>query len=284
MASLFRAGAVSQTRMWTRLLPALLVTVAAAPALAAATDWQELAPGVRARLIASDRLADGFTLAGLELVMPAGTKTYWRVPGETGIPAEFDFSASAGTGAPQVHWPYPQIDRSQGYLDYVYYGTLVVPIEVEIAADAQGAVLAADVTLGICSDICVPAAASFSLPLEFAAPDPAQSIRLEQAMATVPLLWDQPGQPFSTVMAGLDGSLPLENPDPSIDPQSVIADLDDASILFETPQKSPDGTLWTLKPLGGAVPKGLEGRSVQLTFLTPMGPYAVTRTVAPSQP
>jgi len=270
--------------MWTRLLPALLVTAAVAPALAAATDWQELAPGVRARLIASDRLDDGLTLAGLELEMPAGTKTYWRVPGETGIPAQFDFSASVGTGDAVVHWPYPQIDRSQGYLDYVYYGTLVVPIEVEIAAGAAGATLALNATLGICSDICVPAAASFALPLAFGAPDPAQSIRLDQAMATVPVLWDQPRQPFATVEAGLDGSLHLANPDPTIDPQSVIADLDDPSILFETPQKSPDGALWTLKPLGGAGVKGLEGRSVQLTFLTPLGPYAVTRTVAPSQP
>lgn len=282
MPSLFRAGAVSQTRMWTRLLPALLVTAAASPALAAATDWQELAPGVRARLIASDRLDDGLTLAGLEIAMPAGTKTYWRVPGETGIPADFDFSASAGVRVPEVHWPYPQIDRSQGYLDYVYFGTLVVPIEIE--PDAADAALAVDVTLGICSDICVPASASFALPLTFAAPDPAQSIRLDQAMATVPVLWDQPGQPFSAVEAGLDGSLHLENPDPAIDPHSVIADLDDPSILFETPQKSPDGALWTLKPLGGAGVKGLEGRSVQLTFLTPLGPYAVTRTVAPSQP
>ncbi len=266
--------------MW-KLLP-LLVTAVVSPALADATAWQELAPGVQARLISSDRLDDGLTLVGLELDMPAGTKTYWRIPGETGIPAQFDFSAASGLSDPVVYWPYPQIDTSQGYLDYVYRGTLVVPVEV--AADAGGAVLAASVTLGICSDICVPAAASFSLPLSFAAPDAAQALRLDQAMATVPILWDQPGQPFSTVMAGLDGSLHLENPAPSVDPASVIADFGDGAILFETPQKSPDGTLLTLKPLGGAATEGLEGRSVQLTFLTPMGPYAVTRTVAPSQP
>ena len=64
----------------------------------------------------------------------------------------------------------------------------------------------------------------------------------------------------------------------------VIADVGDPAILFETPQKSPDRNLWTLKPLGGAAKKGLEGSSVQLTFLTPDGPYAVTREIAPSQP
>jgi DsbC/DsbD-like thiol-disulfide interchange protein len=140
------------------------------------------------------------------------------------------------------------------------------------------------VTLGICSDICIPATAKLTLPLNFAALDSANSIRLDQAMAQTPVLWDQPGQPFGSVEAGLDGSLHLLSPDPSIDPASIIADVGDPAILFETPQKSRDGAIWTLKPLGGAELKGLEGSSVQLTFQTPLGPNAVTHTVAPSQP
>ena len=44
-------------------------------------------------------------LAGLQLDMPANTKTYWRVPGETGIPSEFDFSASVGLTSGTIDWP-----------------------------------------------------------------------------------------------------------------------------------------------------------------------------------
>ena len=40
----------------------------------------------------------------------------------------------------------------------------------------------------------------------------------------------------------------------------------------------------TLRPLGGEATKELEGSSVQLTFATPDGPYAVTHLIAPSQP
>lgn len=266
-----------------RLAAFIAMTLLAAPAFAAATDWQEIAPGVKLRLISSDKIVDGHSLAGLELDMPANTNTYWRIPGETGIPTEFDFSASTGLGAPEVHWPFPEIDRSRGYMDYAYYGSVVLPFEFE-AGEGVPAVLDVAVVLGVCSDICVPATAKLTLPLTFAAPDPANSIRLDQAMAETPILWDQPGKPFGSVEAGLDGSLHLLSPDPSIDPATVIADVGDPAILFETPQKSPDGALWTLKPLGGAVQKGLEGSSVQLTFQTPMGPYAVTQTVAPSQP
>ena len=265
-----------------RLCALIVGTLVAAPALAGATPWQDIAPGVKARLISSDTIADGMSLAGLELDMPQNTNTYWRIPGETGIPTEFDFAASSGLGNPTVHWPYPQIDRSRGYLDYAYYGPVVLPIEFE--AGEGGTILDVAVTLGVCSDICVPATAKLTLPISFGAPDAAQSIRLDQAMAQTPILWDQPGQPFGTVEAGFDGSLHLLSPDPSVDPASVIADVGDPSILFETPQKSPDGNLWTLKPLGGEAHKGLEGSSVQLTFVTPKGPYAVTQVIAPSQP
>jgi DsbC/DsbD-like thiol-disulfide interchange protein len=265
-----------------RSLLLIAVTLAVPPVFAAETPWQEIAPGVKARLISSDVVVDGMSLAGLELDMPANTNTYWQMPGETGIPTEFDFSASSGLAEPTVHWPYPEIDRSRGYMDYAYYGPVVLPFEFEAGEGA--AVLDVAVTLGVCSDICVPASTRLTLPLSFGPADAAQSIRLDQAMALTPILWDQPGQPFGSVEAGLDGSLHLLSPDPSIDPASIIADVGDPAILFETPQKSPDGSVWTLKPLGGEVRKGLEGSSVQLTFETPMGPYAVTQVIAPSQP
>ena len=265
-----------------RLCALLAVTLATGSAFAGATPWQDIAPGAKARLISSDVVVDGMTLAGLELDMPESTNIYWRIPGETGIPTEMDFTASSGLANPTIHWPYPEIDHSRGYLDYAYYGPVVLPIEFE--AGEAGAVFDVALTLGVCSDICVPATARLTLPLNFGAPDAAQSIRLDQAMAQTPILWDQPGQPFGSVEAGLDGSLHLLSPDPSVDPASVIADVGDPSILFETPQKSPDGNLWTLKPLGGEAGKGLEGSSVQLTFVTPKGPYAVTQVIAPSQP
>jgi DsbC/DsbD-like thiol-disulfide interchange protein len=265
-----------------RSLIVIAGTLLTLPALAGATAWQEIAPGVKARLITSDVLVDGLTLGGLELDMPQTTNIYWRIPGETGIPTEFDFAASSEVSGATVHWPFPEIDRSRGYMDYAYYGPVVLPFEFESAA--SGATLDVTVTLGICSDICVPATTRLTLPLAFAAEDAAQSIRLEQAMAETPILWDQPRQPFGSVEAGFDGSLHLLSPEASIDPASIIADVGDPALLFETPQKSPDGAVWTLKPLGGGARKGLEGSSVQLTFETPAGPYAVTYVIAPSQP
>ena len=42
-----------------KMIPLLCLTLAATPALAAATPWQDLAPGVRARVISADTLSNG---------------------------------------------------------------------------------------------------------------------------------------------------------------------------------------------------------------------------------
>jgi DsbC/DsbD-like thiol-disulfide interchange protein len=176
----------------------LLSAIATTPANAAASAWQELEPGTRVRLIASDSLRpDGTTMIGLELDMPASTKTYWRVPGESGIPAEFELTGSHGVSAHRVLWPYPQIEAFGGFTDFVYYGPTVLPLELVVDGDAP--LLRVAVTLGVCSDICMPVVASFELPLDFAAPDHGQDLRIAQAVALAPIEWTEARQPVGDV-------------------------------------------------------------------------------------
>src|SRR5690606_4366573 len=174
------------------LIPALLLL--AMPASAGETAWQEVAPGVKLRLVSTGQIsADGTTLLGLELDMPQATKTYWRVPGDTGLPTELDFAGSSGVVDHQVLWPYPTRQQTDNYLDYVYFGPLVLPVELTLAPGAERVELSA--TLGVCSDICVPARARFSLPLSEGEPDRPNGLRIRQALASVPIAWDDSRQP-----------------------------------------------------------------------------------------
>ena len=261
-----------------RVLPLIFILLAT-PAVAGETVWQELAPGVRARLISSDVLkADGTTLIGIELDMPENTKTYWRIPGETGIPAELDFAGSRGVAGHEVLWPYPTVDHVQGYLDYVYYGPTVLPVVLTVEKDASTSIELAT-TLGVCSDICVPAIATFSLPLTFAKADAGHGVRLNQAVALAPIPWDGPDSAvgevtYDTATPGL--RIPLA--DPAIDQNSLIADTGDPLVLFGTPQKSPDNHSVFL-PLLGSASADLGGQTVRITFMTDMGPYEIWRQV-----
>lgn len=261
------------------ILLALFIALVS-PAAAAATAWQEVEPGTRLRLIASGEVsAAGTTLVGLELDMPATTKTYWRVPGETGIPADVDLTGSTGIAAHRVLWPYPQIDSVAGYTDFVYYGPTVLPIELEVSSASP--LLQANLVIGICSDICIPVQVAFALPLDLAAPDAGQHLRLQQALARTPLPWDEAEPALGEVTFDpVEGALVVPLAHPDVEPLSLIADAGAAGPLFGAPQKSPDGRLVRLPLLGDEGDAGLAGQAVRFTFMTPMGPFEATRRIA----
>lgn len=250
-------------------------------AWAGETAWQDVAPGVAMRLVSSGVVKpDGTTLVALEIDMPDSTKTYWRVPGDTGFPAELSFDGSLAVGAHKVLWPYPVREEKNDYLDYAYFGHTILPIELAVTEPAGTIDLAAIV--GICSDICIPAQASFSLPIADAEPDRPNGLRIRQALAEVPLAWDGPAEPFGAVRLQPGGvALAVDLIDPSIDPASLIAATADGSPLFGTPQKSPQENLVLLPIVGKNENSALVGTSVQLTFMTDMGPYELDRVVEP---
>lgn len=258
------------------LLALILLTL---PAAAAETPWQEIAPGVRLRMISSDVLkADGTTMVALELDMPANTKTYWRVPGESGIATEIDTGGSSGVADDRILWPYPRIEVAGGLTDFVYRGPTVLPVELKL--NGGQADFRASVVMGVCSDVCVPAMANFTLPLDFDKPDRGQGLRIAQAVALTPQHWSEPRAPLGAVAWNPAAkAISVRLSDPRVDPLSLIADASSSGQLFGAPQKSPDGSAVLLPLLGGADTAAVEGKPVSLTFMTEMGPFSLSTTV-----
>lgn len=221
---------------------------------------------------------DGTTLIGLEFDMPEDTKTYWRVPGDTGIPTQLDFAGSTGITGSAIRWPYPLRDVTADYHDYVYYGPTLLPIALTVEGDAP--VLTVSVVAGVCSDICIPALASFSLPLDRDMPDPPNGLRIRQAEAMAPIPWEGNAAAIGPVAyRPEDRMLAVSVTDPTIDIASLIAATDDGEPVFGTPQKSPEPNLVLIPLLGKDDEIGLEAQSVQLTFTTDMGAFEVTRPI-----
>jgi DsbC/DsbD-like thiol-disulfide interchange protein len=262
------------------LLALGLLVVAASPALAGATPWQVVTPGVQLRLISSDtKAADGTTLVGLELDMPQNYRTYWQIPGETGIATEIDTSGSSGVKAASIDWPYPSPEKMGGFLDYVYHGPTVLPITLT-ATNASGD-LKASVLMGVCSEVCVPVQAKFDLPLTFASADAGQSIRLAQALSLSPIAWSQSAAPFGLLTYDAAAhALKLALASPAVDPSSVIASASDPTLIFDTPQTSADGKSILLPLRDKTRSSEWTKDPVDLTFLTADGSFKISERVS----
>lgn len=258
-----------------RTLVLLVIAAAPTPLFAGETGWQEIMSDVKIRMISGDIVSsDNTAWAALEIDMPQGVKTYWRVPGESGIPTMIDFSGSRGIGETRMAWPMPKREKAEGYLDHAYYGDVVLPIELDVTEVTVA--LKADVTLGVCSDICVPVNIAFDHSFDFAAPDRANALRIEQALATVPLSHDGEDLFGTAMIEGRTGQLSVELRS-SIDPAEIIAEIDGSMALFDVPTLSADGKWLEFGFLGRAADLDIGEGRVRLSFPTSDGPLEVMR-------
>ncbi|HXW27939.1 MAG TPA: protein-disulfide reductase DsbD domain-containing protein [Xanthobacteraceae bacterium] len=103
--------------------------------------------------------------AGLELRLAPGWRTYWRYPGDAGVPPRFDFSGSQNAAQVTVLWPAPRElsegdTRSIGYSDDVILPLRIVPRDLN-----KPVALLLKVDYAVCGQLCIPATGSAALTL-----------------------------------------------------------------------------------------------------------------------
>lgn len=116
------------------------------------------------RLVPGWTEPDGTYIAALSIALQPGWKTYWRSPGEGGIPPLFDWSGSQNLSAVEVVWPTPQVFETYGMRSVGYENQVVFPLIMTPSGDGP---IAADLLLsiGVCLDVCIPAEAQLSVHL-----------------------------------------------------------------------------------------------------------------------
>jgi DsbC/DsbD-like thiol-disulfide interchange protein len=122
-----------------------------------------------ARLIAGAAVqsADARVLrAGIEIRLDPGWKTYWRYPGDSGVPPTLDFAGSENVKSVTALWPAPKrfADGAGGH-SIGYLGDVVLPLRI-VANDAtKPSALHVKLGYAICGTLCVPAEADLDLVL-----------------------------------------------------------------------------------------------------------------------
>ena len=160
----------------------LLALAAPRAALALESEWFD-AGHAQVRLIA-DAGGDG-PRAGIEIRLAKGWKTYWRYPGDAGVPPRFDWSGSENLQSAKVEWPAPAmfVDES-GSKSIGYHDRVVFPVAIASADVGQPIRLHLKLDFAVCEKLCVPAQAETTLVIPVESGDLSEA--LEQAITAVP--------------------------------------------------------------------------------------------------
>ncbi|MGY4573996.1 protein-disulfide reductase DsbD family protein [Bradyrhizobium pachyrhizi] len=222
-----------------------------------ASPWQQDTHSA-VRLLAGSR-SGAVLLGGIAFQLQDGWKTYWRTPGDSGVPPRFDFSRSDNVEAVTVMWPAPrQFDDGAGGTSLGYKHQVVLPLRIVAKNPDKPLVLRADINYAVCEKLCVPVEAKAELA--FASVASTEDAALSEALNAVP----KPANigdpiPFSIRDVKRDGK------------NNVLVDVaapesKDLSLFVEGP--TPDWALPVPKLVAQA-PPGVKRFSFELDGLPP---------------
>ncbi|MEQ1612831.1 MAG: protein-disulfide reductase DsbD domain-containing protein, partial [Hyphomicrobiaceae bacterium] len=146
-----------------------------------ATAWVE-GHNSKTRMIAGTFAKPGGasrTIAGIEITMADGWKTYWRNPGDAGgVPPFFDWAGSENLATAKVLFPAPSRLKDASGDSVGYKKAVVFPVEVTAKDPSKPVTLNLAMEFGVCREICVPAEAKLTLII------PSAGVPLPAVLAT----------------------------------------------------------------------------------------------------
>ncbi|MBM7068517.1 protein-disulfide reductase DsbD domain-containing protein [Actibacterium sp. 188UL27-1] len=191
---------------------------------------------ISVRVLPGWQTKTGNRMSGLHLSLAPGWKTYWRSPGDAGIPPQFSWRGSKNLKGVKVHWPSPSVYNTNGMRTVGYSRNVVLPLTVVPRDPSQPVRLKGRIDVGVCEVVCVP----MTLKLDTQLDGKGQSdLNIHQALATLPVPADRAG--VSRVVCAIsptrDGiKLSAQITMPQISPSEVV--------LVET----HDPRIWVAEP------------------------------------
>src|SRR6516165_7551946 len=143
---------------------ATLLAVSLSPGARAedASPWQRDGHSA-VRLLAGSR-SGAVLIGGIAFQLQPGWKTYWRNPGDSGVPPRFDFSKSDNIEAVTIMWPAPlKFDDGAGGHSIGYHDQIVLPLRIVAKTVDKPVMLRAEINYAVCEKLCIPVEASAEL-------------------------------------------------------------------------------------------------------------------------
>jgi len=224
---------------------------------------------IDATVLTGWRADNGDHIAALHIKLAPGWKTYWRAPGDAGIPTQFDFSGSQNMTGHTTHWPVPSVFWQNGMRSIGYEGQVVLPLRIATVDPDQPVQVDAQVSMGVCEEICIPAHLQIKATLPSrGASDP----MIHSALADRPMTQSEASVgPVVCHIEPLDDGLRLhvQVTMPKMGPSEVAAiETADRSVWVAEPKVTRDGPMLVavtdLVP-ANAAPFALDRSGVRVT-------------------
>lgn len=116
---------------------------------------------VEVTLLPGYRLDGDSHMAAIRIRLAPGWKTYWRSPGDGGVPTVLRLTEATGVTGMAIHWPRPQVFFANGLRSIGYEGDVILPLEFALNASGQASI-SGHLELGVCMDVCMPISVDLS--------------------------------------------------------------------------------------------------------------------------
>src|SRR5665647_808307 len=161
-----RSAAMNGFHQSRCVLAACGIMLLGAAALAAdESPWSQDSRSAVRLVAGANKNGEAPLRAGIEITLQPGWKTYWRYPGDSGVPPRFDFSGSDNLKSAKVLYPAPHLfadeaGNSLGYKDAVIFPVLISPL-----LPGKPITLRLKLDYAVCEKLCIPAEGRADLTL-----------------------------------------------------------------------------------------------------------------------
>lgn len=277
------------TRSWASATVGLLALLGTAAPLTATSPWVQ-GYNSRTRIDAgshADPSGAKRLIAGVEIEIANGWKTYWRAPGDSGgVPPHFDWSGSTNLAAATVLYPAPKRMADANGESVGYKTNVVFPVEVTPRDPQQPVTLDLAFEYGICREICVPAEAKLSVVVPPVKEAPGIADSVKAALEAVPraAALRRPGDPQlvagKAVLTGNAPELVFDVVYPGgANGADLFAEAPDG-LYVPLPKKTGQGAdgrvSFRVDLTQGAEPEELKGKLLTLTLVGATGASEAT--------
>lgn len=261
--------------MKTKLFIFLVTLTTAFQAHAGSSEWTKT-PGGSVRLVIDNPLPNANEVRGMvQINLDPGWKTYWREPGDAGVPPELSISGSTNVKNATLAFPAPHRFDDGGTHWAGYKKPVSLPVTLTLAEPNQPTRLKGHAFLGICETICIPVTAEFDIPIDHAESDSLSKTLISTAFEQLPSNATASFGAASAIKTGDNIELVVNFP--SDDQDIDVFAAGNGSIAYgmaKLEKRDPDRAVFSVP-----IASGKQEKSMVLNYTLVQGKKAVSGTI-----